>query len=696
MSAVDLAGVPFETLLGREWLVTNQLGGYASGTVCCTNSRKYHGLLVAAMSPPTRRVVLLSRVEDTLYVNGQISHLAASEYPGTVHPHGYRLLRAFSPEPFPRWLYQGEGWTLEKSLRLIPGRNTVCITWTLLGGDGQAELSVRPLLALRPIHELSFQWNGKLAAQKLGGQNDVSEKGQRITDGRFRVPATSRTPDVFFAHSGSLDPHGVWYLSTVYRREAERGYAGLEDLWMPGTISFTLKPGTPVHLVCSSEPVELKQVVDQLDQVEAAWALPVLGPTSDATLERLRRSSALFVTEPHVGVGASDYQWGPPSFRDAFTGYAGLFCLTGRFDAGAAALRKAASFQRGGLMPADLPEDGTPPHYGNVDVALWFAEAVAQHLRWRDDAAVARDVALPALNHTIDAYLTGVSGLVYVDEAGLLVTDAPGTAPTWMNLRYDLTGPAVTPRLGRAVELQALWHNLLLVTADLAQRFGQPARAEQLRCEAHRVRRAFADRFWNEPAGSCFDVVDDRGSDASIRPNQLLTLSLTHTILPPKLGWRMVETVRRTLLTPAGVRTLEPHDRNYCGTYRGPAHLRDRAYHNGTAFTWLLGPLARALVKLAGSSEDVRGQVIAMLQPTLARALGDGNGLIPELADGDAPHAVTGAPASALATAEVLRTYAEHVLLIAPEPADPRPIVTTEPPLGLPGQADVLPLLKSE
>src|ERR1700722_15419409 len=254
MDRVDVESLGFDGLIRREWLSANGLGGYASSTACGMNTRKYHGLLVAAMAPPVRRMVILSRVDERVYIDGNHVELATNEYPSTIFPQSYKLLRAFSPDPFPRWGIQGEGFTLEKSVRLLRGQNTVCVTYTLLAGDKPIELELRPLLAMRPIHELMYQWNGRLKSESRAG-------------GRVRIDATARTPEVFFAHDGDYLDSPVWYLNTIYRREQERGYAGLEDLWMPGVVGRRLEPVRTLHLVCSTENVDLDRVITELGRI---------------------------------------------------------------------------------------------------------------------------------------------------------------------------------------------------------------------------------------------------------------------------------------------------------------------------------------------------------------------------------------------------------------------------------------------
>src|SRR5215204_537044 len=288
---LDVSALSFDDLIGREWLATNALGGYASSTVPCLNTRKYHGLLVAAMAAPVRRMVLLSRVEETVLCNGQPFDLSCNEYPGVIHPQGQNLLRAFHHEPFPRWAYQGDGWTIEKQLRPLQGENTVVISYTVLGGSASVELEARPLFALRGMHELMYQWNAPLEAQKLGKRH-------------FRIPATTKSPEVFFAHDGSFTTQSSWYLNTIYRREQERGYAGLEDMWMPGVVRWKLTPGQTVHFVCSSEPIDYARVITEAQRQFEIAVPPILTHKRDANFEALVRAAEQFVVKNREGAPA--------------------------------------------------------------------------------------------------------------------------------------------------------------------------------------------------------------------------------------------------------------------------------------------------------------------------------------------------------------------------------------------------------
>ena len=675
---LDVSALPFDEMVGREWLATNALGGYASSTVVGLNTRKYHGLLVAALAPPVRRMVLLSRVEETLYRDGWPFPLACNEYPGTIHPEGYRLLKAFSHEPFPRWAYQGEGWALEKSLHLLRGQNTVCLAYTLLGGEKPLEMELRPLLALRGIHDLMYQWQGRLTVEP-GPAKTKHGKVHAYTTQTHRVPATGRTPEVFFAHDGAFEALPTWYFNTIYRREQERGYAGLEDLWMPGAVKYTLLPGKTVYFACSSDPIDLGRVLGQVEErqasVDALSAKPVArapagkAVSSDAIYADLARAADQFIAAmPKDGAAegavavVSQYPWSAPSVRDALIAFPGLFLATGRLDDGRALLASLAGKMRGGLLPSELPEDGGPPVYRGADVSLWFVHAVHQYLRHGGDEAFVRRQLYEAVVQVVEHYRAGTDLEISVDADGLVLS---GLGATWMDATVG--NAPVTPRAGRAVEINALWHNALCAAAELSERFGHSERAAEFAALAASVKEAFNRRFWNPEWVCCFDVVgdeaaEDGGLDASIRPNQVLAASLPFPVLDLDRHELVLEWVTSALLTPHGVRTLAPDDANYAGRYCGDAEARDRAHHNGSAFPWLLGPLVTTFIKVRGRGTAARAAATEMLRPCLEYLAGKGGGQLCELFDGSPPHHPGGAPASGPAVAEILRCYVEDIL----------------------------------
>jgi predicted glycogen debranching enzyme len=659
MDALDLSSLDFEGLIQREWLTTSGNGSFAGSTICGRNTRKYHGLLVAAMSPPVRRMVILSRIDETILADGKLYPLSSNEYPGVIHPIGYPNLRAFNNDPFPRWGYQADGFTLEKGLRLIPGQNAVSIQYTLLGGNRPVDLELRPMLALRGMHELSYQWNGPLDAQAT-------------SQSQVHIAATSRTPEVFFAHNGRFGAETVWYLNTIYRREQERGYAGLEDLLMPGTFRWTLSPGQTARVVCSTEPVDLQAAIAELEGKPALVSIPS-DVSHDIDFADLARAAETFVVKvpqasPPVSV-LTHLPWSAPSMRGALISVPGLFLVSGRFDLARELLEGYVPLLNDGLLPSLLPEDGTAPVYHGADVSLWFINAAYQYLCYSGDTEFARRI-LPALESIIHHYQQGTKLGIGVDSDGLLRSNQPGVPTSWMDAQT--VDWIVTPRAGRPVELNALWFNALKAVAEISVRArdaSAPA-ADVLRGAASRAYIAFNRRFWNEHRRCCFDCLEDYGADASVRPNQLLAMSLPFPILSLDRFERVLSVVTAELLVPMGVRTLSPADRAYQGHYGGHVIARDRAYQQGSAYPWLLGPLVTAQVRAYGRGADNLRRVKAWIDGPIKFLHGRGMGQIPELFDGNFPHHPGGALASAPAIAEILRCYSEDILGRRPNPED--------------------------
>jgi len=665
MERVAIETLGLEGQIAREWLIANGLGGYASSTICGMNTRKYHGLLVAAMAPPVRRMVILSRVDERVVTRRGTVELSCNEYPETVHPRGDKLLRAFSPEPFPRWAYQSDGFTLERSLRLLEGENSVCLVYTLLTADEPVELDLRPLLALRPIHELMYQWNGRM-------KTDARESSI------LRVGATSRTPEVFFAHDGEFVDSPVWYLNTIYRREQERGYAGLEDLWMPGVIRRTLAPGQSLHLACSMEKIDLGRMISFAHRAPHADA--VSAETDARELSALKRSARTYVVSvpsdapDHRGTAViTHYPWSTPSLRGAMISLAGLLLVPRRFDEARSLLLSSAALADEGLLPSELPEDGSHPIYQGADVSLWFINAIHQYWNCTADEPTVRTL-LETADQIIQSYRRGTRLGIRADDDGLISAGADDNPATWMDAR--LIDWVVTPRNGRAVEINALWHNALRVVADLHRRVGRHERWRELSGVADVVQRSFNQRFWNPDLKCLYDVVEDNSIDPSIRPNQLFAVSLPFPAVWRERQAPIVDVVVNDLLTPLGVRTLSPRDPKYLGRYRGNVISRDTAYHQGSAYPWLLGPLVTAILRVRGRTEPVLSLARRILSPAISHMESDGLGLICELFDGDLPQRPGGALASAPAAAELLRSWTEDVLGVLPQ----RPSLSSDTP----------------
>jgi predicted glycogen debranching enzyme len=522
-----------------------------------------------------------------------------------------------------------------------------------------------------------------------------------------RVPATSRTPEVFFAHDAdaALEQQPGWYFNTIYRHEQERGYAGLEDLWTPGPIRVTLTPGRSTHFVCSADPIDFERVLkdvrvqkerqqvstsarapeSQTSQVSRLLASisPVAddSPVADPYLPALARAAGQFVAAGQRGgedvtTVVSQFPWSSPSVRQGLIAFPGLFLVTGRFEEAKSYLLSLAAMLEDGVLPSEFPESGAPPKYEAADASLWLANAVHQYLQYTNDEVTARAVYSPLLG-MIDALRRGTKLGLQVDADGLLSAGADGMPVTWMNAKVGTW--VVTPRVGKPVELNALWYNALRVVAALAERFGDAVRVRELGVLAGNAKISFNCRFWNDPAGCCHDVLSEEGgAESALRPNQVLAAGLPFPVLTQDRIERVVQTLREKLLTPLGLRTLTPEHPAYVGHYAGNALSRDRAHHNGSVHPWLLGPFVTAFLRACDGSDAARAQALEMLRPCLDRLCGESLGQLPELFDGETPHNPGGATACAPGVGELLRCYVEDVLGITPT----TPLPTAEVPFG--------------
>jgi predicted glycogen debranching enzyme len=637
----------FESASRREWLVTNGLGGFASGTVAGANTRRYHGLLVAALKPPVQRSVLVSKLDVTVRSRGCTYELACNEYAdGTVAPHGHRHLEGFMVDGLvPTWTWALGDAQLVQRIWMAQGANATYVTYTLSRATADAELEIIPLCTGRDYHGHA---RGKAAAdvRAIAGGVEIA--------GFADMPAYRVVCD---RGAFKLKPDTYWRFA--HRVERERGLDDTEDLLRPGVFRVTLRPGETVTFLCATADVRLHPDAGALaaERTRTSGLLGTLPATAPAWIRRLALAADQFVVRRDDG-GASviaGYPWFADWGRDTMIALPGLALATGRPRIAAQVLRTFAAHMSEGMLPNRFPDAGEPPEYNTVDATLWYFHAVERCVAHGAGDALARDL-YPVLNDIVDWHRRGTRYGIAVDERdGLLRAGEPGVQLTWMDAKVG--DRVVTPRTGKSVEINALWHNALATMATLAKRYGDRARARDYASAAARVRESFNARFWNAAAGCLYDVVDVPGAsaDASVRPNQIFAVSLPHPLLDASRARAVVDTCARELWTPVGLRSLAPGDPGYAGRYAGGPNERDGVYHQGTAWSWLLGPFA--LAHLAAFGDAARA--LAWLEPVAAHLADACVGQISEIFDGDAPHAPAGCFAQAWSVAEVLRAWFE-------------------------------------
>jgi len=652
-----------ETSLNLEWLVTNGLGGYASSTIVGANTRRYHGLLVAAIASPRERLVLLSKVDEEIEAEGVTYFLGTNEYtPATIHPCGFVHLEEFRLEDgLPVWLYRGGEWELEKRIWMAYGQNTTYLRYTLRRSPGPITLTLRPLANYRNFHQ---ETRGRVDWDFLHVEAD--ERGcciLRAFEGAHPYILRAVPP---MEHI----PTGVWYWNFLHRRERERGLDYTEDLYAPGVLRCRLHPGESQFLIASAEPTEQvdlngervlererarrrallersglaaeREEIRQL--VLAADQFIVHRPPSTLALPRTFSPVTVIAGYPWFG------DWG----RDTMISLPGLLLSTRRYEEAAGLLRTYARYVDQGMLPNRFPDVGETPEYNTVDATLHFFIALWAYLQATQDLDLAGEL-YPLLAEIVHWHIRGTRYGIQVDPSdGLLRAGVPGVQLTWMDARVE--DWVVTPRHGKPVEVNALWYNALRILDEVGRKLGRRAGRKEARSLAERIAETFPRRFWYAPGGYLYDVVDGpSGDDPSLRPNQVLALSLPFPLLAGEQARSILEVVGRELLTPYGLRTLSPKDSAYHGRYEGDRWQRDAAYHQGTVWAWLIGPYCTALRRVYGPTADTR----RLLEGLLAHLRQAGLGTISEIFDGDPPHTPRGCIAQAWSVAEVLRSWVE-------------------------------------
>ena len=619
----------------REWLETNGIGGFASSTTTGMNTRRYHGLLVAATKPPVGRMLLLSKMEETLIAGGQRFELGCNRYPGAIYPRGDLYLKHFRMDPFPVYVYAAGGVELEKSVFMVHGENTTVIEYRVRGTDCALEL--RPLIAFRDYHGLAHE-NGSI------------NRSFDVKPGLVTCSPYQGTPQLHLAHTGArIDAAGDWYRKFEYTIEQERGLDFQEDLFNPLVMTFNLT-GT-ASVIASTEAHDPGDVPSlRAGEISRRQALMKSAPSSDPFVQALTLAADQFlVRRGDQSTVIAGYHWFTDWGRDTMIALPGLTLATGRYDAARGILLAFAASVDRGMLPNRFPDAGEQPEYNTVDATLWFFEAIRALGEHTNDYEFIRTHLFAVLKDIIDWHERGTRYGIGVDEDGLLKAGEAGVQLTWMDAKAG--DWVVTPRSGKPVEIQALWYNALRVMEDLAGRFGEDAaRYGQM---ADRAQSSFGAQFWNESEGCLYDVVDGDARDASIRPNQIFAVSLFHALLSGDQARRVVSAVEEQLLTPYGLRTLAQRDPQYRGRYEGNPVSRDGAYHQGTVWPWLMGPFVSAYLKVNGSSPESRVQAAKWLQ-ALRRYLAN-EGQIAEVFDGDEPQRSGGCIAQAWSVAELLR-----------------------------------------
>lgn len=642
----DILG-DFATSVEREWLETNGIGGFASSTLSGAHSRRYHGLLVAAILPPVLRMVMVSQLEEILFCDGHAYELSCTQYLGQVTPRGYRYLVSFHLAPCPTWVFQCGQVELRRSVLMPHGENTTIVTYELVSAPQPVRLQIDPVIACRD--------HGHLKRESAAANLEGTE-----AEGLLTLQPYPDVVPVHIAHpNATWTPRPRWVRNVEYHLELARGLDFQEDLMSPGSFTLELEPGARASFVISTA-LRKASDADELIERELSRRQTLTSGVDDFLIFWLRRSADQFLVVRADGGESviAGYPWFCDWGRDTMISLPGLALAQGRLKMARGIIETFSRYQKGGLLPNRFPDLGEAPVYNSVDAALWYAYAAERYLTASQDESFAREWIYPTLQAIVKGFCEGTLYNIKMDSDGLVTQGADKVALTWMDAKMG--DWVVTPRRGKPVEVNALWFNLLGFTADLAQRLHGPEEAEQYRQLSARVRPSF-EKFWNASGGYLYDLLTPDGPDDAIRPNQIFALALPRMLLEPERARMVFAAVERELYTPLGLRSLSPKDPAFMARYEGDLARRDGAYHQGAVWGYLIGFYFTAYLNVFGRTDETRKRVRQMLVPFRNHLTEAGLGSISEIFDGDAPHRPAGCIAQAWSVAELLRVIEEEL-----------------------------------
>jgi predicted glycogen debranching enzyme len=630
--------------LSLEWLDTNGLGSYASSTITNAHTRKYHGLLVSDILLPesSGKYVLLSKLEDVLTIDDKEYSLCATQYPGAFSGGGYDLLKEFVCDTHPCFVYCIDDVVIIKEIILIYQQATVLIKYKILSEHKKPNftLRLRPFFAYRSFHGLTHV------------NEDVQLDTLSCIDGR-RVSPYEGMPPMFLQvsemHDFIVDPH--WYNNFEYKMEQERGFDAHEDLCSPGVFEI---PVAAREIIFSASLHELNDNYFRLWDSEITRRQKVIDKTFGSQLQkRLQFVAKTFIKKTSISLWSivAGYHWFASWGRDSMISLPGLTLCNKDYQTCIDILRTYAEKEEDGLIPNYIKIGSEKDAYNTVDASLWFVWAVQQYCLATNDLVSIKKYFWQTLLNIFNNYKNGTLYSISMHDNGLIYADSQEYNLTWMDAMVN--GRPVTPRSGAQVEVNALWFNGLCFIHELAKKFSHPV-CEELKLLIKQVQKTFIETFWDENLGFLKDFVNDKEQNCALRPNQIFAISLPYAVIPKTYAKKILDRVCLELLTPYGLRTLAPSDPNYIGSYAGGPEERDRAYHNGTVWPWLVGHFGEALIKTysKGRARKILNPCFEALVKHMHEA---GIGTISEIFSGDSPHAPNGCISQAWSVAELLR-----------------------------------------
>src|SRR5579859_4036594 len=647
----------------REWLVTNGMGGFASGTVAGLVTRRYHSLLMAALKPPLGRTLLVTKIDEIAEYGEKTFSLGANRWVGgAIDPKGYEFIQRFHLEgATPVWTFACADALLEKRIWMEQGANTTYVTYKLVRASHPLRLALKVLVNYRDFHSSTRAGDWRMDIQPV-------EHGLRV------IAYQGATPFYLLSPQAAAYPAHNWYRDYDHPVERFRGLDDREDNLHAATFGASIDQGDEITLVFSTEPspaLDAREALDRRQNHERSlvdhWiaAHPAHAATTPPWVRQLLFAEDQFIVRrplaknPEAHTVIAGYHWFGDWGRDTMIALPGLALTTRRYDLAANVLRTFARFVSQGMLPNRFPDsgehaEGAQPEYNTVDATLWYFHAIDRYIAASGDQALAREL-LPVLDDIVAWHVRGTRYNIHVDPGdGLLFAGQPSVQLTWMDAKVG--DWVVTPRIGKPVEINALWINALRVLHRLHLDLGV-AEPQPFEAAAERAAASF-ERFWYSEGGYLYDVIDGPdGSDAALRPNQLLAVSLPNAPITGPRARAIVEACARHLLTSYGLRSLSPEHPSYIGRYGGDQKQRDAAYHQGTVWAWLIGAFVDATLKAYAGDVEVLWNAQSILAPFEQHLADAGLGSISEIFEADAPFGPVGCVAQAWSVAEVLRAW---------------------------------------
>ncbi len=677
--------------IGKEWLETNGIGGYASSTIIGANTRRYHGLLIAAVPPPHGQTLLLSKLEEFIYIEGREFPLSTNIYPNAIYPEGYKHLVQFSLNPFPTFNYLINGMSIEKLVFMVHGDNTTVVLYRInrnieSPSTTLISLNIRVMVAFRDYHWLTHQ-------------NSTFNTNHKMFDNSICLQPYEELPAMYVYHNAEpVEKSQFWYKNMEYPIEIERGLEAHEDLFCPFTLSFDLNKETNCYIVASTHEYNKIDVFELFRKETESRTRYTYGVQHNSNQsqnearfeygrdnnydggranydtkhlpnsEKISRliESLLSVSDTFIVRRGNDrksinagYHWFGDWGRDTMISLPGITLVQGRFEEAKEILLCYARYVDKGMIPNRFPDYGEIPEYNTVDASLWFINAVYQYLRFAKDRKTVKDNLFGVLREIVEYYKKGTRFNIHMDTDGLIYAGTEGVQLTWMDAK--VCDWVVTPRMGKVVEVNALWYNALKILSYLAREMNFKEDCNSYNTLANKIKESFNKSFWFEEGHYLYDYINNELKDAAIRPNQIFAVSLPYPVLLMERWRNVTDVVSKHLLTPYGLRSLSTKDKDYVGHYLGNIFERDRAYHQGTVWAWLIGPYISGYVRTHAGTKNTIEYVMGLLESFYAHLFESGLGTISEIFDGDAPHKPRGCISQAWSVAEILRVYFEFI-----------------------------------